>query len=104
MNFHNVAHNCKKERFSISTAIASICCDLIPLLGFLLAAIHLHKRLLHGVIRAPLQFYDQTPVGRILSRFSKDVDVIDTGLPHQINGLIYCFHEVIRVVAVVRAT
>lgn len=75
-------------------ALASFASDLIPVLGFLLAAVHLHKTLLHGVIRAPLEFYDQTPVGRILSRFSKDTDVIDTGLPHQINGFIYCFHEV----------
>lgn len=65
-------------------------------MGCLLAAYKLHKSLLLGVLRAPLSFYDQTPVGRILSRFSKDIDVIDTGLPESINWLIYCFHEVIR--------
>lgn len=69
--------------------------DLFPQLGCLLAAIHFHKTLLHGVLRAPVTFFDITPTGRILSRFSKDVDVLDTGLSRAVSDTIYCVFEVI---------
>lgn len=68
--------------------------DLAPHLGCLLAAIHFHKTLLFSVLRAPLTFFDVTPTGRILSRFSKDVDVLDTGLSRNISDTIYCVFEV----------
>lgn len=68
--------------------------DLAPHLGCLLAAIYFHKTLLHGVLRAPITFFDITPTGRILSRFSKDVDVLDNGLSREISDTIYCIFEV----------
>lgn len=55
----------------------------------------MHKNLLHGVLRTPLLFFDTTPVGRLLSRFSKDIDVVDTSLPQEITDTIYCLFEVI---------
>lgn len=69
--------------------------DLIPFLGCLVAATKLHKTLLNGVLRAALAFFEVTPIGRILSRFSKDIDVVDITLPGKLIGLIYCFFEVI---------
>jgi ABC-type multidrug transport system fused ATPase/permease subunit len=42
----------------------------------------LHSRLLDGVLRAPVnKYFDVTPVGRILNRFSKDLDAVDQPLP-----------------------
>lgn len=38
----------------------------------------LFKKAFHRVIRAPKYFYDETPVGRFLSRFSKDQEIADT--------------------------
>ncbi|TRY85000.1 hypothetical protein DNTS_016183, partial [Danionella cerebrum] len=50
-------------------------------LGKIQAARKLHLALLENQIRAPQWFFDTTPVGRILNRFSKDVFVIDEMLP-----------------------
>ena len=45
------------------------------------AAGTLHERLTRSVITTRLTFFDVTPLGRILQRFSKDSDVIDNQLP-----------------------
>lgn len=75
-------------------AVASFFCDLAPQLGCWLAARQMHIVMLRAVMRAPLTFFDTTPIGRIISRFAKDVDVLDTSLPPQISDTIYCLFEV----------
>lgn len=37
----------------------------------------LHDRMLGRVIRAPMSWFNTTPSGRIINRFSKDIDIID---------------------------
>ncbi|CAG8435018.1 7255_t:CDS:10 [Diversispora eburnea] len=39
--------------------------------GSLKASRKLYRRLLHRIIRAPLRFFDTTPIGRILNRFNE---------------------------------
>jgi ABC-type multidrug transport system fused ATPase/permease subunit len=52
-------------------------------LGGLKAAQLLHHSLLNNVMHLPVTtFFDVTPVGRILARFSSDVYVLDAVLPH----------------------
>ncbi|CAF3803663.1 unnamed protein product [Adineta steineri] len=41
----------------------------------------LHSSILLGVLRAPMAFFDTTPIGRIINRFAKDVDSVDSSLP-----------------------
>ncbi|XP_053373937.1 ATP-binding cassette sub-family C member 3-like [Mercenaria mercenaria] len=42
----------------------------------------LHTKMLESVLRSPSSFFDTTPNGRIMNRFSSDVDIIDTKLPN----------------------
>ncbi|XP_070559244.1 ATP-binding cassette sub-family C member 9-like isoform X2 [Ptychodera flava] len=41
------------------------------------AARRMHFAFLRNLVRAPIRFFDTTPVGRILNRFSNDTQVID---------------------------
>ncbi|XP_048775785.2 ATP-binding cassette sub-family C member 5-like [Ostrea edulis] len=45
------------------------------------AACRLHDRILTNVMKAPMRFFDANPPGRILNRFSKDMDEADVFLP-----------------------
>ncbi|XP_046739583.1 multidrug resistance-associated protein 1 isoform X11 [Diprion similis] len=85
----------------LGQALASFLYDLAPQLGCWLAARRMHLVMLRGVMRAPLTFFDTTPTGRIISRFAKDVDVLDTSLPQQISDSIYCLFEAIGTVVAI---
>lgn len=50
-------------------------------IGCVHAARDLHNNLLSRTMRLPMSFFDCTPLGRIMNRFSKDVDVIDNLIP-----------------------
>lgn len=45
------------------------------------AASHMHDTVFINVFRSPMSFFDTTPTGRILNRFSKDLDEVDVLLP-----------------------
>lgn len=48
----------------------------------IVSAKNLHKNSLHNVLYAPMSFMDVTPIGRILNRFTKDIDALDNQLPY----------------------
>ncbi|PIO32455.1 hypothetical protein AB205_0011380, partial [Aquarana catesbeiana] len=51
--------------------------------GTLRASSKLHDELFRRILRSPMKFFDTTPTGRILNRFSKDMDEVDVRLPFQ---------------------
>jgi ABC-type multidrug transport system fused ATPase/permease subunit len=48
--------------------------------GSLQASKKLYNQMFIRVIKSPLRFFDTTPIGRILNRFSKDFEIIDSTL------------------------
>ncbi|XP_078067715.1 ATP-binding cassette sub-family C member 5-like isoform X6 [Mustelus asterias] len=52
------------------------------------ASSKLHDALFKKILRSPMQFFDTTPLGRILNRFAKDMDEVDVRLTTQTEMLI----------------
>lgn len=50
-------------------------------MGGINAARTLHAALLENKFHTPQSFYDTTPTGRIINRFSKDIYIIDEVIP-----------------------
>eukprot|EP00850_Spirogloea_muscicola_P005214 SM000023S07670 [mRNA] locus=s23:744663:754300:- [translate_table: standard] len=69
--------------------------------GGLRAAKGLHQELLSSVLAAPVDFFDRTPRGRILNRFSSDQNTIDDSLPFIVNILVTIVFEMGGVLVVV---
>ncbi|KAH8548093.1 hypothetical protein BGW37DRAFT_560333 [Umbelopsis sp. PMI_123] len=66
-------------------------------IGALNAGRLLFSEMLECVFRAPLRFFDTTPVGRILNRFAKDMETIDSMIG---NYIVEFFVALINVVSV----
>ena len=56
--------------------------------GGISAAVSLHRRLLDRVVAKPTSFFDLTPSGRIVNRFSRDAFSVDDPLPFHLNILL----------------
>lgn len=65
-------------------ACAFIGSVLVLLLGNR-ASTNLHDELLKKMLTAPLSFFDTTPLGRILNRFSADFEQLDNQIPQQVS-------------------
>ncbi len=60
----------------------------------LVAGRNFHDRMLQSILRAPVRFFDSTPVGRILQRFSRDLESVDIYLQWSFESFIHCILHV----------
>lgn len=60
------------------------------------ASRRLHCQLLRNILRQPMPFFDTSPIGRILSRFSSDISALDDDVVRVIIDWTYCFYEVTK--------
>ncbi|KAL5004806.1 hypothetical protein ScPMuIL_018262 [Solemya velum] len=49
------------------------------------ASSNIHDRMFNRVLSSTMSFFDETPVGRIINRFSADMDEIDSRLPFSLD-------------------
>uniref|UniRef100_A0A6I8NAR9 ATP binding cassette subfamily C member 3 n=1 Tax=Ornithorhynchus anatinus TaxID=9258 RepID=A0A6I8NAR9_ORNAN len=73
-------------------------------LGGIRAARTLHAQLLANKMRTPQAFYDTTPLGRIINRFSKDVYVIDEVIPPTVLMFLGTFFSSVSTVVIIMAS
>lgn len=64
-----------------SNFLADIIAAFLFYSALLKASEILHNKMVWSVIKAPVLYFDKTPVGRILNRFSKDIGNMDDVLP-----------------------
>ncbi|XP_023932340.1 canalicular multispecific organic anion transporter 2 [Lingula anatina] len=69
--------------------------------GCVAASRTIHKSFLERIMRAPMSFFDTTPLGRIMNRFSKDMETVDSSLPLTVETILAAGAQVIAVVVVV---
>ena len=80
---------------SISEAITLLGRDIFFFIRLAIAAKFIHEDLLKGVLQSPMHFFDTHPLGRIINRFSSDMDTFEQLVPWQISDAIWCFAEFI---------
>lgn len=64
-------------------------------------SIYFHEKMANSVTRSPMSFFETTPVGRILNRFSEDINVIDSQIIWSLLGLVSYGIEAIGYLVVV---
>uniref|UniRef100_A0A2K6QY75 Multidrug resistance-associated protein 1 n=1 Tax=Rhinopithecus roxellana TaxID=61622 RepID=A0A2K6QY75_RHIRO len=68
----------------ISQGIAVFGYSMAVSIGGILASRYLHMDLLHSILRSPMSFFERTPSGNLVNRFSKELDTVDSMIPEVI--------------------
>ncbi|KAI9220785.1 hypothetical protein BC828DRAFT_382676 [Blastocladiella britannica] len=59
------------------------------------------SRLLSRVLRLPMSFFDVTPAGRLMNRFSKDQDSMDSAIPPQVHHFFFCMLQLLSILVAI---
>ena len=87
--------------FGVGQIVLTLFASYFLALGGIFAATLIHKRLLVNILRLPMSFFDTTPSGRILNRFSKDINTIDETIPYCTEDFIFTLFIVIDTIIVI---
>ncbi|KAL8286968.1 hypothetical protein RQP46_003974 [Phenoliferia psychrophenolica] len=66
--------------FGVSSALFTFIMGVMAVTLGITASQNLHRDAIDQVMRAPMSMFDTTPIGRILNRFTKDIDSCDNRL------------------------
>lgn len=69
--------------------------------GSLAASRRIHERLIQKVTHAKFRFFDQTPLGQLMNRFSKDIENVDQEVAPVAIGVVHCFASIVTIVILI---
>uniref|UniRef100_A0AAF5CVD0 Uncharacterized protein n=1 Tax=Strongyloides stercoralis TaxID=6248 RepID=A0AAF5CVD0_STRER len=81
--------------FGLMESLGFVLSLLALIFGGLNASKNLHSPVLYNIMRSPMSFFDTTPIGRILNRFGKDIDVVDINLPMSFRYFVMCICQIV---------
>ena len=97
----------KYERLGVYTALGisqylfMLLADIAFLKALMRSSRFLHSSMLASILRSTMQFFESTPVGRIINRFSKDVEAVESLIPTSYKMLIRCLFSVLITVVMI---
>jgi len=80
---------------AVAIMIASLVNQLFWLARGIRAGKNIHNKMLQSVLHSPVRFFDATPVGRILQRFSRDIESVDVYLQWMFMWATNCVMQVV---------
>lgn len=75
--------------------------DWMFIVMFLGSAKSLHNSMLQSILRSTMNFFESTPVGRIINRFSKDVEAVEGSIPESYKSVLRCLFQVLSTIIVI---
>ncbi|XP_017479612.1 PREDICTED: multidrug resistance-associated protein 1-like [Rhagoletis zephyria] len=82
--------------FGAGEIVASLFSTIVLNIACIRASKLLHNEMLACIMFAPMAFFDTTPIGRILNRFTKDVDVADSSMVFNLRmGIMQFFRTIV---------
>lgn len=82
-------------------AAAALIRDVWIFFGSLTASRRIHDRLITSVTRAKFKFFDVTPLGQLMNRFSKDLEAVDQDIAPTAIGVMTCALSLVVTVALI---
>jgi len=70
--------------------------DFLFVQMFVHASKHLHDGMLSSLLKCNLRFFESTPVGRVINRFSKDIETLESKIPEAFKNSIRNGFQVIK--------
>ena len=64
--------------------------------GSLAASRRIHERLIQAITHAKFRFFDQTPLGQLMNRFSKDIESVDQEVCIALSASLSCKYPSLR--------
>ncbi|RNA36438.1 multidrug resistance-associated 1 [Brachionus plicatilis] len=107
---NNAENSEKLSQFTIFASIGltqnvlTICADILYLHMTYSAAKSLHNVMLFSILRSTMEFFESTPSGRIINRFSKDIDAAERAIPESLKSLCRCLFHVLFTVLVIASS
>jgi len=87
----------------VAGAVSAFFRDLWVFFGSLTASWELHSRLMKTVAGARFKFFDVTPLGQMMNRFSKDLEGIDQEVAPVAIGVLSCALGIVVTVVIIAA-
>ncbi len=94
-------YNCRSLCGCCILGVLTLLGSVTAAVGSLSAAWTLHHGVLLRILRAPMFFFDSTPLGRLINRFSEDTYTIDMTIPQVMRWFMMCFFEVLSTIFII---